>query len=328
MSTSGDCFSACCQLTLMHVLGFDVGSSKTQCLLADGAGHIVGRARGPGANIQVIGELETEKVLYSVMQSVTGARPVTLAAICVGIAGVDREEDATVVRSIVQRIGRTARVLVVNDALVALQAGVGDDPGIVIVSGTGSIAYGRNAAGRAARAGGWGYVLGDEGSGYWLARMALRSVVHAADGRGGSTALTAHVLTHFGVTHPRQLVHEIYTRELPPSQIALLAKYVQTAFEEGDEVAREILQAATRELVAAAGSVTAQLAMTEDAFTFVLAGGLFHAVPWLRDELGNRLPAVALRSRVEPLRDEPALGAVRLALAEAHGGARLPTYEE
>lgn len=312
----------------MHVLGFDVGSSKTQCLLADGDGRIVARARGRGANIHVIGELETEKVLYSVMQSVTSASPITLAAICVGMAGVDREEDAAVVRGIVQRIGRSARVLVVNDALVALQAGVDDAPGIVIVSGTGSIAYGRNAAGRAARAGGWGYVLGDEGSGYWLGRTALRSVVRAADGRGFATALTKHVLTHFSVTHPRQLVHEIYSRELAPSQIAVLAQSVQAAFDEGDTIAREILQAAARELVAAAGSVTAQLSMAAEAFTFVLAGGMFHAVPWLRDELPKRLPEVAPRSRAEALQEEPALGAVRLALAEAHGGARLPSYEE
>lgn len=312
----------------MYVLGFDVGSSKTQCLLADGDGRILGGARGPGANIQVIGELETEKVLYSVMHSVTGETPMPLAAICIGMVGVDREEDAAVVRSIVQRIGRTARVLVVNDALVALQAGVDDAAGIVIVSGTGSIAYGRNAAGRAARAGGWGYVLGDEGSGYWLGRLALRAVVRAADGRGSTTALTTLVLNHFRVTHPRQLVREVYTRELAPSQIATLATYVQAAFDQGDTVARDILQAAVRELSAAAGSVTSQLSMSEDAFTFVLAGGMFHAIPWLTDALPERLRSIAARSHAEPLRGEPALGAVRLALAEARGGARVPVYEE
>ena len=312
----------------MHVLGFDVGSSKTQCLLADEEGRIVGQARGPGANIQVIGELETEKVLFSVMQSVTGANPIPLTTVCVGMAGVDRQEDAAVVRGIVQRIARDARVLVVNDALVALEAGVADAPGIVIVSGTGSIAYGRNAAGRAARAGGWGYVLGDEGSGYWLGRTALRSVVRAADGRSCATALTAHILQHFNVAHPRELVRQVYARPLPPSQIAVLAKYVQTAFDEGDPVAGGILQGAASELVAAARAVASQLSMMEEAFTFVLAGGMFHAVPWLKSELQARLPAVAPRSRTEPLQEEPALGAVRLALAEARGGARLPIYAE
>jgi N-acetylglucosamine kinase-like BadF-type ATPase len=312
----------------MYVLGFDVGSSKTQCFLADGDGRVTARSEGPGANIRVFGELETEQVLRSVMESVIGAEPIPLDTICVGIAGADREEDTTVVRRIVSRIGRTDRVLVVNDALIALEAGVGDAPGIVIIAGTGSIAYGRNMQYRAARAGGWGYVLGDEGSGYWMGRLALRSVVRASDGRGDRTALSRHVLKHFGVSRARELVREIYTRDLGPSQISALAKYVQTAVDEGDLVARNIVQAGARELVAAAGSVASQLSMSEESFTFVLAGGIFRAVPWLADELRTRLPVVAPGSRTELLEDEPAVGAIRLALAEARGGARLPTYAD
>ena len=98
-----------------------------------------------------------------------------------------------------KRIGYKARVLVVNDALVALEAGAPGEPGVVIISGTGSIAYGRNAAGEAARSGGWGYVLGDEGSGYWIGRAALRAVLREADERGPKTALTPLLLEHFGV---------------------------------------------------------------------------------------------------------------------------------
>jgi N-acetylglucosamine kinase-like BadF-type ATPase len=287
---------------------------------------VVASAEGSGANIRVFGKFETEAVLRSVIESVAGTEPMPLAAICVGIAGADREEDTTVVRRIVRRIVPTDRILVVNDALIALEAGVGDAPGIVIVAGTGSIAYGRNRQSRAARAGGWGYVLGDEGSGYWMGRLALRSVVRASDGRGDRTALSRLILDHFGVSRARELVREIYTRDLGPSQIAALAKYVQSAVEEGDVVARQILQAGSRELVAAAGSVASQLSMIEESFTFVLAGGLFRAVPWLGDDLPKRLTLVAPASRTILLDDEPALGAVRLALAEARGGARLPAY--
>jgi N-acetylglucosamine kinase len=311
-----------------HVVGLDVGSSKTQCFLADDKGQVIARAEGPGANIRVFGKFETEAVLRSVIESVAGIDPMPLAAICVGIAGADREEDTTVVRRIVRRIVQTDRILVVNDALIALEAGIGDAPGIVIIAGTGSIAYGRNQQNRAARAGGWGYVLGDEGSGYWLGRLALRSVVRASDGRGDKTALSALILNHFGLTRARELVREIYTRDLGPSQIAALAKYVQAAVEEGDLVARHILQAGARELVAAAGSVASQLSMTEESFTFVLSGGIFRAVPWLGQDLPKRLPVVAPASRTLLLEDEPALGAVRLALAEARGGARPPTYGE
>lgn len=287
---------------------------------------MIARAEGPGANIRVFGKFETEAVLRSVIESVAGLDPISPAAICVGIAGADRDEDITVVRRIVRRIVKTDRILVVNDAMIALEAGVGDDQGIVIIAGTGSIAYGRNRQYRAARAGGWGYVLGDEGSGYWIGRLALRSVVRASDGRGDKTALSGLILNHFGVARARELVREIYTRELGPSQIATLARYVQAAVEEGDLVARHILQAGARELVAAAGSVASQLSMTEEEFTFILAGGIFRAVPWLGENLPKRLPVVAPRSRTELLQDEPALGAIRLALAEARGGARLPTY--
>jgi len=142
------------------------------CLLADGDGRIVGEARGGGANLQASGELEVEKVLHQVMDAAIGERDVRPAAICLGIAGVDRPDDTAAVQSIMRRIGFKAQVIVVNDALVALVAGAGDAPGVVVVAGTGSIAYGRDSAGRAARAGGWGYLLGDEGGGFWIGRAA------------------------------------------------------------------------------------------------------------------------------------------------------------
>ena len=164
-------------ISIMPVLGIDVGGTKTVCLLADDDGRVVAEGREEGANLQGAGELVLEKVLHSVMERTLERAAVAPSAICLGIAGMDRSADEAVVRSIMRRIGYKARILVVNDALIALQAGVGDAPGIVIVSGTGSIAYGRNAAGEAARAGGWGYVLGDEGSGYWIGRLALRAVV-------------------------------------------------------------------------------------------------------------------------------------------------------
>jgi N-acetylglucosamine kinase-like BadF-type ATPase len=101
---------------------------------------------------------------------------------------------------------------------------------------------------------------------------------------------------------------------------------VAKARDEGDEVATQILEQAAHELVAAARSVAERLAMREEAFDFVLAGGVFHGVPWLSDELDRRLPAIAAKARVTRLVAEPALGAVRLALAEARGGAQIPTY--
>jgi N-acetylglucosamine kinase-like BadF-type ATPase len=317
----------------MHVLGIDAGGTKTVCLLADEHGQILSEGRGPGANLHVAGELAVEKVLHEVMEQAMdraigdgsiGDRPIVPAAICLGIAGVDREDEARTVRAIMRRIGYKARVLVLNDALIALVAGARDDPGVVIIAGTGSIVYGRNAGGEAARAGGWGHMIGDEGSGYWIGRESLAAVMRAADGRGPATRLTHEILTHFNVDDESRLPRIVYDREVPRMSVAALGPIAQRVAEQGDAVAMRILEHAAEELVLAARSVATRLEMRGDEFAFYLAGGVFRVVPWLAEELSRRLIEVAPRSRVQVLHEEPALGAVWLALAEARGGARVP----
>src|SRR5438094_8999039 len=213
----------------MHVLGIDAGGTKTVCLLADEHGTIIAEARGPGANLHAGGELAVEKVLHEVMEEAIGERSVSPAAICLGMAGVDREDEERTVRAIMRRIGHKSRVLVVNDALIALVAGARDAPGIVIIAGTGSIVYGRNADGEAARAGGWGHIIGDEGSGYWIGREALAAVMRAADGRGPATQLTSDVLAHFGIPDTSQLPRIVYDREVPRMSVAAIGPIVQQA---------------------------------------------------------------------------------------------------
>ena len=311
----------------MHVLGIDAGGTKTVCLLADETGQVLAESRGPGANLHSHGELAVEKVLHEVMDAVLGDRAIVPSAICLGIAGVDRDDDLATMRAIMRRLGpRQARTLIVNDALVALTAGAGEAAGIVVIAGTGSIAYGCNRQGEAARAGGWGHILGDEGSGYWIGREALTAVVRAADGRGSATKLTAEVLAHFAIDSPPRLVHVVYDSELPRAAVAEIGPIVQRAADAGDAVALRILERAADELVSLAGSVAGRLEMRGDAFPFILSGGLFGVVPWLVAELGRRLIEVAPRSSARLLDREPARGAVTLALAEAHGGATVPTY--
>jgi N-acetylglucosamine kinase-like BadF-type ATPase len=315
------------RLSIMFVLGIDAGGTKTVCLLADGEGRVRATARGPGANLQTLGELEVEKVLHEVMDSVLADQTAAPSAICLGMAGVDRPHDNAIVRGIMRRIGQKAPVLVVNDALAALVAGAGEDgPAIVLIAGTGSICYGRNETGQAARSGGWGYLLGDEGSGWWIGQQALASVMRAADGRGPATRLTERVLGHFGFTHVSDLVHEIYYRETGRRSVAGLAGLVQTTADEADVVARQILSAAADELVLAVRSVATRLEMRGHQFPLVLSGSLFRVLPTLFSEVSSRLPEVAPRSQPRVLDVEPAVGAVRLALAEARGGARVPQY--
>jgi N-acetylglucosamine kinase-like BadF-type ATPase len=310
----------------MHVLGIDAGGSKTIALLADGDGRVVADGRAGSANLQTDGELQVEKVLHDVIEQATRGRHFVPDAVCLGMAGVDRDTDYRVISDIMRRLGFRAKAVVVNDALIALVAGAGTSPGVVIISGTGSIAYGVSQRGVAARAGGWGPTLGDEGSGYWIGRRALEAVMRAADGRASHTALTALVLAHFALSRPEALVSEIYHQPEGRKAIASLAPLVDQARANGDAVAADIMTAAADELARAAGSVIARLDMRGEQFPILLAGSLLTHSEWLADGVIRRMAEVAPRSTVSPLRHEPALGAVRLALAEAHGHARVPPY--
>ena len=310
----------------MHVLGIDAGGTKTVCLLANERGEILAEARGSGANLQAVGELEVEKVLHRLMEETLGDRDVRPSAICLGIAGVDRPQDSNAVRGIMHRIGYKTPTVIVNDALVALVAGAGDQPGVVVVAGTGSIAYGRDGSGRAARAGGWGYLLGDEGGGFWIGRAALSAVVRQFDHRGPATMLTDLVLTQMELSTPAEVIHAIYDRGLQRHTIAGIADVVQRATDAGDAVAAEILGRAAGELAAAAASVVTRLKMRGDVFPTILAGGIFKGIPSLAADLASRMAEVAPRTEVRRLEVEPAIGAVTLALAAARGDVVIPSY--
>ena len=322
----------------MRVLGIDAGGTKTTALLADADGRVVGEGRSGGANLQAHGELEVEKVMHGVIDKALGDPAAVPDAVCLGLAGVDREGDGDVIRAIMKRLGFRSHTLIVNDALIALVAGNGAIgpgrrkgfggayAGVVLVSGTGSIAYGVSRRSVAARSGGWGSSLGDEGSGYWIGRRALAAVVRDADGRGPRTALTPMVLAHFELDRTEQLVAEIYDNVTGRHAIASLGPTVERARAEGDPVATEILRDAAAELALAASSVVTRLGMRGEQFPTWLAGGLLTGIPWLAAEVTRHLAEVAPRSVVAPLTVEPAMGAVRLALAEAQGGVDVPVY--
>jgi N-acetylglucosamine kinase-like BadF-type ATPase len=307
----------------MTVLGIDAGGTKTVCQLAEDGGTVLAEFRGPGANLVSLGESGVEAALRAAIGPAVAVHG-AIDAVCIGMAGVDQAREAETVRKVLGRIARFGQMLVVSDSLIALEAGAPDSPGVVVASGTGSIAYGRDAAGRAARAGGWGYVLADEGSGFWLGREALRAVMRAADSRGPSTALTERVLGHYGVARPQDVGREVYRDGVRPAAIATLASEVEAAAAGGDGVAARILAEAASELRLLAMSVVEQLSLQQG--PIVLAGGTFRAVPRLANtligDLGRRLP----RATARVLEIEPAYGAVRLALALLAGRLRVPSY--
>lgn len=299
---------------MRHVLGIDAGGTKTRALLADETGQILGSTVGGGANLRTHGELEVEKVLHAVIEeaeSAAGARP---EAVALGIAGADRPEDHAVLRAILRRIGFRSRVLVTNDARIAFVAGSPGRVGLALVCGTGSIAWGQNAAGEIARSGGWGWHLGDEGSGFWIGVRAIREVLRGADGRGPATALEKFLFEHFAIARAEQILHAVYDGEFPRHHVARFAVRVEEAALSGDVVARSILSAAAHELTLAAQSVIERLRLEAGSYDVVLSGGTFQNVPTLRDQVAANLRTE--KARVVPLAEEPAMGAVRLAIEE------------
>ncbi len=297
----------------MYVIGIDAGATKTDCLLADETGAILHRSRGPGANLQIMGAAAVEAVFGELIDKVLAGRSAEVDALCAGIAGVDRPQDSETVRGILERIGRSRQNVITNDAEVALVAGAGERYGLVLLVGTGSTTYGIDRKGSVARAGGWGYLLGDEGSAYWIGIRALQAVVRAADGRTGATLLAPRVLERFGLGNVESLIKCVY-RQDSREEIAALARTVQETAILGDVVSQEILHEASREIVHAADAVIGKLEIAGESFHLVLSGGLWKTVPGLKNEVSRLVSKIAPRAQVEQLQVEPAVGAVTLAL--------------
>ncbi len=291
------------------VIGIDAGGTKTVGLLADLDGNVLRQARAGGANLLAHGELEVEKSLFQVIDALEAPTPP--AAVCLGIAGAAGEEEQQLLRQVLRRFGLRQPIRIVNDAFVALVAGAPAGVGIVVVAGTGSIAYGVDPAGTSARSGGWGYLLGDEGSAFWLGHAAVRQGIRAADGRGPATTLYERICAEVGVDVPSGLVQWFYDQELSRYRVAQLARIVQSAADEGDEAARSLLDQAAQHLARAARAVAKRLHYPET-FPLVLSGGAFKACPSLfqRVEASLDLP----QAEVVRLEVPPATGAVTLAL--------------
>jgi N-acetylglucosamine kinase-like BadF-type ATPase len=292
-----------------YVLGIDAGGTKTFGMLADEEGRVLRQARGGGANLRVHGEEEVSRVLAGLLPELAAPEPV--AALCVGMAGVDRPAEKKRVEALLRGLGVTGEVLVDNDAVVALRAGAPGGVGIVVVSGTGSIAYGVEATGKRARSGGWGYLLGDEGSAFWLGHAAVQQGIRATEGRGPATLLYQLISERLGIESPGRLLEWFYDPQRSRGRIAELASVVEDAAEAGDASANELLAEAAQHLALAARAVAGQLQLPE-IYPLVLAGGAFRACPSLQRRFAGFLQLPA--ARIARLEEEPALGAVRMAI--------------
>jgi N-acetylglucosamine kinase-like BadF-type ATPase len=229
------------------------------------------------------------------------------------LAGADRPDDQAVIREWAERVRLAERVMVVSDAAILLAAGTPEGFGLVLIAGTGSIAFGRRADGRSERAGGWGPRLGDEGSAYAIAMSALQAVVRAADGRSSATRLTERFLNRFGLHQPQELVAAVYRSGRDREDFAALAPLV-VELAEIDPVAEQIVETGARELALAGQAVVRRLGWTGPV-PVALSGGLLLGSEGYRRRVLGALRALGIGPDPVQLVEEPAEGAIRLALS-------------
>lgn len=307
-------------------LGIDGGGTNCRAALADDAGAVRGEGLAEAANFLRVG---LERAVNHVKQALNGAcqqagiAPTAITAACVGLAGVSHPDHHRQMLTALQEALPISAITLETDARVALAGATGNRAGVVIIAGTGSIACGINARSRFARAGGWGPVMGDEGSGSYIGRRALEAVVMAYDYRGAPTTMMEPVLRHFGVTSAPELATVIYDSSPQekgevPARIAQLSRIAVRAAQEGDQVALKILQDAADELAKAAIAVIEQLRMEDEVFQVAYVGGVFEAGELILAPLRAEIKKVAPRAELAPPQEPPVLGAVKLAKA-AHG---------
>ncbi|MDP8991193.1 MAG: ATPase, partial [Acidobacteriota bacterium] len=228
---------------------------------------------------------------------------VRFAAACLGLSGGPADKDA-----IVRELVAAEQYGIVNDAVIALLGATAGEAGVIAIAGTGSIAYGRNAEGREARAGGWGYVFGDEGGAFDLVRQALRAALRYEEGWGHSTALREVLLEATGAPNVNDLLHRFYTPPYSRARIASYATLVDEAARNGDAVARDILHGAGQALATFVAAVGRQLFQRDERARISYAGGVFRS-EILRERFVTLLQLES-DARVHPPAMDPAAGAL------------------
>jgi len=265
-------------------LGVDGGQSSTTALIGDESGRVVGagsggpcnHVEGPGGRDKFIRALEGCLRQASRAAELDPAAVVFEAA-CLGFSGGPEDK-----RALLKVMLRARRLMVTTDAPIALTGATAGRPGIIVIAGTGSIAFGRNASGKTARAGGWGYVFGDEGGGFDIARQALRAALRLEEGWGAATCLHARLLEATGAASANEVLHRFYTAEWPRHRVATLAQLVDEAARAGDPAASVILANAAEQLATLAAMVRRQLFAEGEPARVAYIGGVFRCQMLLR----------------------------------------------
>jgi N-acetylglucosamine kinase-like BadF-type ATPase len=302
-----------------YYLGVDGGASKTAALVTDDSGRPLGDGiAGPSNHLRVGIETAARNIERAVNRALVTANVASreiVWAYC-GIAGSDHPAHRQEVVESLSDFFPRRNFTVDNDARIALTGAIGFGPGVVVIAGTGSVAIGRNEAGEEARAGGWGPLVGDEGSGYAIACAGLAAILCAFDGRGPATRMTELLQRDFDMT-PSDLPRFVYAQTTNADDLARLGKLVIDAAESGDALAGGIVTRSGGELARAVLAVAGRLGLTSTDFPIAYVGGAFNAGETLLAPMREAILAAAPEARIVQPANTPVEGAARMAIRAA-----------
>ena len=300
---------------MRYVVGIDGGQSSTTAVVVDEKGVVRGRGTaGPADHVdEPPGSRKfadaCTAALARALEAAGLSRDTRFAAVHVGLSGYDERFDGA------QPVFAADSVRVEHDAPVALAGAVQTLPAVVVIAGTGSVAYGKSAEGLSARTGGWGYLFGDAGSAFAVARDALAHAM-SADDRGARSPLGDAALAYFDVQNLRTLATEANVGRMSRARVASFARVVQDAARLGDPAATSIVDAAATALAELAAATLARLHLTDQAVPVALSGGSFRNDAFFA-RTRERLAALAPHAQAVAARYEPAVGAALLAFRDA-----------
>jgi len=299
----------------MHCfLGFDGGGTKTECVLTDRSGRTIAQSVAGPSNPLRIGFEAAFNSLTAAADHVLSAAKLDagqITAVCAGLAGAGRKQVVKRVMAFLVETFPHAIVHVTTDMAVALEAAAGDGEGVILIAGTGSSAYGRNAAGKTMRAGGYGPWIGDEGSAFDIGRRAVMAIARQRDGLAPVTLLADMIPAALELPAWENLIERI--AQNPDEVFPRIFPLVVDAAEAEDDTAREILFTAALGLAQIAATVIRKLDLEEKEFVLAKAGGVHGRSPLFDSALDAVLWSAAPRVHIERLAVPPAIGAARLA---------------
>jgi N-acetylglucosamine kinase-like BadF-type ATPase len=300
-----------------YFIGIDGGGTKTALKLSDEKGDIVLSMEGGPCNINSMGKEAVAKMLKELLNDTLEEAKLSMEDIkvlCIGTAGVDRPSDKAIMEEIIRAAGFTGKTIITNDAVTALYGGVGGAEGVILISGTGSICYGRNSEGDTKRAGGWGHLIGDEGSGYYIGINAINRIARAHDGVEDRTVMSDLILEHLKLENASGLIEYVYRSGAGKSEIASLARLVDEAYTQGDSIAEEILLKAAFELFLISKAVIDSLKLNSKEATLAVNGSVIEKNQCISSEFKRLMKRNYPLVEVVNMKHDAAYGAVLMAI--------------